>query len=681
MKSAARWTILMADAPGTELEEDQGHPTRLSQIPRHPRAPITINHVKSRSELRLTRSDSEQQPIRVRPGEVAHAWDDIQRQRAEERDRRAQAVARRNTVTVPEDELRRTMAAITQRHAEERLRERTARLRPQQDTGQVDRRGAEEVCRTQPPATPERISSSPQVSIPQAIPQTPQTRKRPREPQPGGLLTPPPTRPGRPRKRPRSSQETALLQRESLETILRYHVSRFRDKERESAARSWCKEVPLALQVETAQSFDQAFTDERTLPISHCDFCYRKQPPSELTKIRWRRHLTPSLLQATAALQECRGCFSAADDAEAMVCHECYAALKKGKLPKTCAVNNIYRKHVKGHIVVFPNKVEDLVATVLPHPLLVTIENIHVSWSGSSEPGAADVGHLLQVRKSRVRAALSWLQENNPLYEHVTTDHGEIDGWRYADGSDIPILIMDSMQREEPSVAEKTQTDHIVPDTDRGLEENRFTTIEEIVASAQAHSSDDSSLPEGTLPNEQGPPLPGDPRPSIPGPEDADGDGDVILETTSSGMFPLDGPAAFEEADKLSFLADALPTSRTRGTDEAEPCAMHVQGTGGHPFILVERGADFADSLHKDFFPRTFPKLFPWGRGGPKALHVSDREQQQAPEAADRHSNHSLSYWARYVLQRHGGRFATHPVFCFLVFNILLRSYNRRISM
>ncbi|KAH8783431.1 hypothetical protein F5883DRAFT_538765 [Diaporthe sp. PMI_573] len=146
-------------------------------------------------------------------------------------------------------------------------------------------------------------------------------------------------------------------------------------------------------------------------------------------------------------------------------------------------------------------------------------------------------------------------------------------------------------------------------------------------------------------------------------------------------MFPLDRPAAFEEADKLSFLADAIQTSRTRGADETEPCAMHVQGTGGHPFILVERGADFADSLHEDFFPRTFPKLFPWGRGGPKALHVSDREQQQAPEAAERHSNHSLSYWARFVLQRHGGRFATHPIFCFLVFNILLCSSNRRISM
>ncbi|KAJ6437906.1 ATP-dependent DNA helicase pfh1 [Purpureocillium lavendulum] len=448
---------------------------------------------------------------------------------------------------------------------------------------------------------------------------------------PEGLLTPPPTRPDRHRKRPRLSQETAALQRESLEAILRYHELRFRDKEKESVTRSWCKEIPLALQVETAKSFHQAFTDEWALPISHCSFCYRKQAPSELTTIRWRTRLAPSLLRATTALQKCTECFPAGDDAEARVCHECSAALKKGRLPKACAVNNMhigcehrypeeldglspleerlialqvpfgyitkftvdnktpsglsYRKHVKGHIVVFPNKVEDLVATVLPHPLLETIENIHVSWSGSSKPGAADVGHLLQVRKSRVRAALTWLQKNNPLYEHITIDHGEIDGWQYADGSHVPIPVMASMQREEPSVAEKAQTDHIVPDTDRGLEENRFTSIEEIVASAQAQADHNSNLPDdGTLPSELGPPLSDDPRTSIPGPEDAGGESEVILR----------------------------------------------------------------DNVIRN--------LFPWGRGGPKAPHVPHGEQQQAPAAVECRSNHSLSYWARYVLQRHGGR-------------------------
>ncbi|PVH91911.1 hypothetical protein DM02DRAFT_544847 [Periconia macrospinosa] len=41
----------------------------------------------------------------------------------------------------------------------------------------------------------------------------------------------------------------------------------------------------------------------------------------------------------------------------------------------------------------------------------------------------------------------------------------------------------------------------------------------------------------------------------------------------------------------------------------------------------------------------------------------------------------SLEKWAELVLQRHGGRFAAHPVFAFLVFNIGVRSRNRRVSM
>jgi hypothetical protein len=41
----------------------------------------------------------------------------------------------------------------------------------------------------------------------------------------------------------------------------------------------------------------------------------------------------------------------------------------------------------------------------------------------------------------------------------------------------------------------------------------------------------------------------------------------------------------------------------------------------------------------------------------------------------------SLGRWAALVLQRHGGRFAMHLVFAFLVFNIGVRSRNRRVSM
>ncbi|KAM4058291.1 PIF1-like helicase [Hirsutella rhossiliensis] len=200
-----------------------------------------------------------------------------------------------------------------------------------------------------------------------------------------------------------------------------------------------------------------------------------------------------------------------------------------------------YRKHVKGHIVVFPNKVDDLVATVLPHPLLQAIENIHISWSGSGKPGSGDVRHLLQVRKSRVAAALAWLQRNNPLYEDIAINQAEMDGWQYANGSTVPTVIMDRMQREEPSTVERTQTDHIVPDTDRGLQENSFRSIDELTR-----------------------PPPGEPATLVPDSAAIGQDVDIVCETSTSGMFPLDGPAAFADTDKLSFLADIVKANPDR---------------------------------------------------------------------------------------------------------------------
>lgn len=41
----------------------------------------------------------------------------------------------------------------------------------------------------------------------------------------------------------------------------------------------------------------------------------------------------------------------------------------------------------------------------------------------------------------------------------------------------------------------------------------------------------------------------------------------------------------------------------------------------------------------------------------------------------------SLRTWTDIVLRRHGGRFATHHIFAFLVFNMGVRLRNRRVSM
>jgi hypothetical protein len=100
--------------------------------------------------------------------------------------------------------------------------------------------------------------------------------------------------------------------------------------------------------------------------------------------------------------------------------------------------------------------------------------------------------------------------------------------------------------------------------------------------------------------------------------------GNVVYESSSSGMFPLEVPATLSELDKLSFLANAMRTDSHRAEENSQSCAMNIDNVGEQPFIRVERGSDFADKLHEDFFPRTFPRLFPWGKGGPKATRVQN---------------------------------------------------------
>ncbi|KAH7461132.1 hypothetical protein FOMA001_g19195 [Fusarium oxysporum f. sp. matthiolae] len=521
-------------------------------------------------------------------------------------------------------------------------------------------------------------------------------------------------------KKRRLMPEIIQLQRASIHAFLEQLDVCFSQKEEASRTRSWCREIPLPLQVETPMSFYRALTDEGTMPVSHCAFCYRMAPACRLKPIQWKACPIPSLLRAARTIQHCYRCLPSQGRSDVTVCSDCHASFGKGKLPKACSVNNMdigcehqypeelddltpveeklialqsafgyitkftvdrktrsginYRKHIKGHIVVFPNSVDDLVAKVLPHPLLRTIENIHVSWSGVSKPEPSDVEYLLQVRKSRIKAALSWLQRNNPLYKHITIDHDEMASWRYVEGSGVPAVVMESMQREEPSTVERTATDHIVPDTDRGLEDRGFTSIEDLLASLtgdsinQPHPAGDST---GSPTRRQ----PVEPSAHTLADAPADPAADTVYENVSSAMFPIGGPAAFEDADKLSFLVDAMQKAEDQNPKQTEEHHIGVQTAGCQPFIRVEHGAEFADNLHTDFFPRTFPTLFPWGKGGPKARLKHDND------LAEPAYNHSLSYWARYVLQRHGGRFATHPVFCFLIFNTLLRSSNRRISM
>ncbi|KJZ68838.1 hypothetical protein HIM_11768 [Hirsutella minnesotensis 3608] len=165
----------------------------------------------------------------------------------------------------------------------------------------------------------------------------------------------------------------------------------------------------------------------------------------------------------------------------------------------------------------------------------------------------------------------------------------------------------------------------------------------------------------------------------------------TVNEVTSSGMFALDGVPDVADVEKLRFACQAV--GGAGGDGRAGPNAMVLTagegasglGEGREAFIRVSRGDDFADASEAAFFAKTFPTLFPYGVGGPRSaeeamLEAADTtataatasygratEAEGAAGALVASRNLNLRAWADIVLRRHGGRFATHHIFAFLV--------------
>ncbi|KAM4063609.1 AAA domain-containing protein [Hirsutella rhossiliensis] len=343
--------------------------------------------------------------------------------------------------------------------------------------------------------------------------------------------------------------------------------------------------------------------------------------------------------------------------------NSCYGFVTKYSIPGGQRQSVRYPRHVKGHITVFPNDVQGLAAKVLPHPLVRVMDEIHVSWQGAERPGPRDLSGLLSVRRSAVERALAWLKENNPLYGEVEIDAAEIASWGRR--RTVPPVVCERLERNEPSARERTQTAQVVPPSERAMDDGGAAEIEEVLAMLRqgqdpAEGSRDVGLTcedddrDGARPEE---------------------DGDVINEVTSSGMFPLDGAPDVADAEKIRFARDAVGPEGARASPRTwvGTAARGAAGDGGdgEPYIQVRRGEDFADSADASFFAKAFPTLV--GNQGAQAERVAEGLMSTR--------NMKLQAWADVVLRRHGGRFATHPIFAFLVFNMGVRSKNRQASM
>ncbi|RYP64687.1 hypothetical protein DL771_008644 [Monosporascus sp. 5C6A] len=311
-----------------------------------------------------------------------------------------------------------------------------------------------------------------------------------------------------------------------------------------------------------------------------------------------------------------------------------------------------YWKHIAGHVTVFPNHVESLAATILPHPLISALVQVHVIWTGLERPTPLDVSKLLSVQPGALRIALQWL-------------------WSFEDGSHVPALAYQRIMREEETAEELIRTAQIEPPSDRGQDLPRQASTVEDIATQLAERSKCSPSQSKPTYSVRSPSL---------GEAMAEETSERVFELRSSAMFPVDDKAAFAEQDKLEFISLALQTehqfddSYEGGASEAP--SMQVHGSSEAPFIRVSRGREFADAFSPDYFPKTFPCCFPYGRGGPQVADRNEGEDAANPLLRDM----TLESWAKVVLQRHGGHCARHAAFSFLVFNMLVRSRNRQIA-
>ncbi|KAH7464438.1 hypothetical protein FOMA001_g17470 [Fusarium oxysporum f. sp. matthiolae] len=526
-----------------------------------------------------------------------------------------------------------------------------------------------------------------------------------------------------PRKRTRTvgrQERSQSEEADDLADVLRVLEEEFAEKERLSDDQTWCMPVSHERKVKTVEEFYKAFHDMRTLPVLTCMFCYRKNSRTELEYVEWDwwvantiekrdgspfkcvqcfpvgqkilgcadcvRHLGRGALSAAARLHTQLGCEHMFPDElkdltpveeKLIALNSCYGFITKYSRPDGHRQSARYPKHIKGHITVFPNSVQELAENVLPHPLLKVLNEIHVSWQGSKKPVPSDLSALLSVRRRVVEKALLWLKRHNPLYAEININTAELRSWD-SPPHGVPSQIYDRLERNEPSAQEKSQTGQLVPPTERGLDDEGSVDIREVLATLGQGNDWEASHEVRAEPSN----------------EDGDAAVGMVHEISSSGMFALDGGLNVAESEKLRYVGDALngqdPHDKAGGSVLTGSAEVR-QGHTSEPYILVSRGEDFADSFDPRFFAKTFPTLLPLGDGGPRQAEESiDNgvlEENRNVEADIRvgslisSRNMTLETWAKVVLQRHGGRFATHHIFSFLVFNMGVRSRNRRVSM
>lgn len=438
-----------------------------------------------------------------------------------------------------------------------------------------------------------------------------------------------------------------------VDARVQFEDDRCLQKQRDSDSRAWCKPVTRELQLDSVQSFYKAMHDEMTLEIEHCVVCGLQKTAKDLEEYMWEEfyglyvQVEPLLRPSERDHFQCRQCFPR-NNANIPICHDCEEAIQRKRLPRACQVNMLQLKCQHR----YPKELADL------SPLEERLIGLHqpcgwiTKFQIDLKKGTS--GRYRKLKKGHVTVF------PNDVQGLCSNEH--LQSWRQScPGTLVPQALFEAMVPYEHTTEDITRTSHYVPSAERGGADQPTLTAEEVLAQLEDRENSlvqveaESNARLGTVYSR--------------GLEENEMSAwqieREVTELTSTGLMGTEMEGEYSVQERLrqlrTMLGDIGPRDNQRRAD------FHASNTlvaeSNRPFIANRRGEAFADSNEGDFFPKTFPCLFPWGTGGPKNMTLSAEEELPLNDIEDgydietqrsKNSNFSLRSWARFLLRRHG---------------------------
>jgi hypothetical protein len=248
------------------------------------------------------------------------------------------------------------------------------------------------------------------------------------------------------------------------------------------------------------------------------------------------------------------------------------------------------------------------------------MENLHVCFVPPRKPTPKDIEFVLSVNPQKLKRALVWLKGNNPLYRNIRISDDHLQSWRHScPGSLVPQALFEAMVSYDHTAEDIIRTAHYVPSVERGGADQTILTAEEVLA--QLEDRENSAVQveaEGNV------------RLGTVYSRDLEENemslGQIeqeITELTSTGLMSAEMEGEYTVQERLRQLRNMMesigPQDKQRRTNFDANNTLVTEGN--KPFIANRHGEAFADSNEAEFFPKSFPCLFPWGTGGSEKHH------------------------------------------------------------